>query len=270
MLTIFIPRLLFLSYIDIYVETALWCAKMQQLRSVIMRFPLAAWLLLLAGSFATAQGNLCDAATPSTVGKDAGVIIQKVTLSGKWGSDAAVVYLPAQQPAAGAVVFSHSSIQADGASTDMHPFALTLARAGAVVIMPERSLLWPPADKLTNREGAVVFCAAHWLMDHAKLFNNGMPVVNENRTIVREGYAYVGPRVCDPALASDCRYTDPFDSPEQYRRVDVWVPVGETEGADSTVKIISDEGLYPARYIQQHLGLAPIKLMASISSSTGS
>jgi hypothetical protein len=230
---------------------------------------LLALLLLFTGSFAAAQDNLCDAAIASTVDKDSGVTVQRVTLSGKWGNNTAVVYLPGQRPAAGAVVFSHSSIRADGVSTDMHPFALALARAGAVVIMPERSLIWPPTDKLTNREGAVVFCAAHWLVDHSNVFNNGMPVLSEHRTIVRVGYAYVGPRVCDPVVPADCRYADPFDS-NQYDRVHVWVPVGETEGGDSTVKIISDGGLHPARFLQHHLGLAPIKLIATASQPSGS
>jgi hypothetical protein len=55
-----------------------------------MRFSLAATLLILTASLSLAQNqvkeNFCDAASATTVGHDAGVIIQSVTLSGKWGS----------------------------------------------------------------------------------------------------------------------------------------------------------------------------------------
>jgi hypothetical protein len=91
------------------------------------------------------------------------------------------------------------------------PFALSLAHAGAAVIVPEQPLLWPPNDDYqTNREGAVVVCAEHWLVDHTKVLNDGKPIVNEKNIVVREGYAYVGPRVCDPAAPSNCNRTDPF------------------------------------------------------------
>jgi len=53
-----------------------------------MRFSLAATLLTLTASLSFAQNQVeekfCDAASATTVGHDAGVIIQRVTLSGKW------------------------------------------------------------------------------------------------------------------------------------------------------------------------------------------
>jgi hypothetical protein len=182
-----------------------------------MRFSLAATLLILTASLSFAQNQVeekfCDAASATTVGHDAGVIIQRVTLSGKWGSNSATVYLPDKEIPEGAVLFSHSAIQADGGlSVDLLPFALTLAHAGAVVIVPERSLLWLPTGRSTNREGAVVICAEHWLIDHTKVFNNGEPTVNDGNRVVRWGYAYVGPRLCDPAVPSDCDYMSPFAS----------------------------------------------------------
>jgi hypothetical protein len=145
-----------------------------------MRFSLAATLLILTASLSFAQDQVkekfCDAASATTVGHDTGVIIQRVTVSGKWGSNSPTVYLPDKETAEGAVLFSHSAIQADGGlSVDLLPFALT--HAGAVVIVPERSLLWLPTGRSTNREGAVVICAEHWLIDHTKVFNNGEPTV---------------------------------------------------------------------------------------------
>ena len=54
-----------------------------------MRFSLAATLLVLTASLTFAQNQskekLGDAASATTVGHDAGVMIQRVILSGKWG-----------------------------------------------------------------------------------------------------------------------------------------------------------------------------------------
>jgi hypothetical protein len=235
-------------------------------------------LLVLSASVSVAQDHnqqkLCDAASASTVDHDAGVIVQKVTLSGKWGRVDATVYLPDKEIAEGGVVFSHSSIQADGAATDLLPFALTLARSGAAVIVPERSLLWPPTDRATNREGAVVVCAERWLVDHTKVFNNGEPTINAQNIVMRTGYAYVGPRLCDPAVPSDCHLMEPFISEacdlKHYCRESVWIPVGETEGGDNTRRIISDGGSKSARWLQRRLGLAPITALVTASSSSGS
>jgi hypothetical protein len=171
-------------------------------------------------------------------------------------------------------VFSHSSIHADGTSTDLLPLALTLARAGAAVIVPERSLIWPPTDRSTNREGAVVICAEHWLIDHTKVFNDGKPTVNDKNIVVREGYAYIGPLLCDPKVPLDCAYTDPFSTGDaaasQYSRHNVWVSVGQTSGGDNTRRIISDRGSQAAGFIQKQLGLAPIRARVIIPSSSGS
>jgi hypothetical protein len=241
-----------------------------------VRFLSAASLLVLTASVALSQDRLCDAGSASTVDHNAGVIVQKVTLSGKWGRNDATVYLPDKEVAEGAVVFSHSAIHSDtGASVDLLPFALTLARAGAAVIVPERSLVWPPTDRFTNREGAVVICGEHWLVDHAKVFNHGEPTINDKNIIVRTGYAYVGPRVCDPTIPSDCNFVDPFNSEDcalkHYCRQSVSVPVGETSGGDNTQRILSDGGTQSARWLEKQLGLAPIgAVVAAASFKSGS
>jgi hypothetical protein len=63
-----------------------------------MRILMAATLLVCCAraGFAQDQGteNLCNPASASTVDSDGGVIIQKVVLSGKWGSNEATVYFP--------------------------------------------------------------------------------------------------------------------------------------------------------------------------------
>jgi hypothetical protein len=129
-----------------------------------MRILVAATLLVCCAPAGLAQDqgteNLCNPASASTVNRDGGVIVQRVMFSGKWGSNEATVYLPDKKIADGAVVFSHSAIHSDtGASVELLPFALTLARAGAAVVVPRRTLTWLPSDRSTNREGAVVICA---------------------------------------------------------------------------------------------------------------
>jgi hypothetical protein len=262
-------RLSFLSVVDYYDRGEVFD----------MRILVAATLLVCCARAGFAQDhgteNLCNPASASTVGRDGGVIIQRVVLSGKWGSNEANVYLPDKKIADGAVVFSHSAIHSDtGASVDLLSFALTLARAGAAVVVPQRTLTWLPSDRSTNREGAVVICAEHWLVDHTILFNNGEPTVDHTNTVVREEYAYVGPRLCDPAIVSDCHLKVPLSSEDcargHYCRHGVWVPVGETEGGDSTLRILSDGGLESAQWLQRHLGLAQIVALASQKGGSGS
>jgi hypothetical protein len=235
-----------------------------------MCFRLAAVLLILS-SFAIAKdqdrGEFCEAVSDSTATPDIGVTIRKVELSGDWGRNDALAYLPLKKIAEGGIVFSHSSIRMDNASVDLRPLAITLARAGAAVIVPERSLTWPPTDNSTNRESAVTICAAHWIVDHTNVANNGKPTISDN-IVVRNGYAYVGPRLCDPAVRSSCHFINPIrwpDARSQHYRESVWVPVGETEGSDCTSSIISDRGLEVAHWLQRHLGLAPIAAVAGPS-----
>jgi hypothetical protein len=249
-----------------------------------MSFRVAATLLLLSASLALAQGRskdkLCDAASATTVSHDAGVIVQKVLLSGKWGHHEAIAYLPDKEIVDGAVLFSHSAIHADtGASVDLLPFALTLAHAGAAVIVPERPLIWPPTDRAMNREGPMVICAEHWLIDHTKVFNNGeatLKTVNDKNIVEREGYAYVGPLLCDPAVPSACEFIDPFIAEncalKRYCRTPGFVvAIGEIGGGDNTQNILSDGGLWAARAIQKQLGLSPIKELVAVTlSSSGS
>src|SRR5262244_510768 len=87
-----------------------------------MRIPLAAVLLACCApaGFTQDQGteNLCDPTSVTTVDHDDGVIVQRLLLSGKWGSNEATAYFPQKEIADGAVVFSHSVIQADTGSVN--------------------------------------------------------------------------------------------------------------------------------------------------------
>lgn len=243
------------------------------------RYVSAISLIFVCASFAVSQDHrkelLCNFGSATTVEHKAGVIVQKVTLSGKWGTTDATVYLPGKEVSDGAVVFSHSAIHADtGTSVNLLALALTLSQAGAAVIVPQRTLIWPPTSRSGNRRAEPVVCAEHWLIDHTRVFNNGEPSVNEDNVVVREGYGYVGPRLCDPDVTSNCNFTDPLNledcSLKHYCRDSVWVPIGETEGGDNTNHILSDGGLRAARWLQQRLKLAPIPLLASRVSASGS
>lgn len=212
------------------------------------------------------------AASAVTVDHDGGVTVQKVTLSGKWGHQEATFYLPEKEIADGAVLFSHSAIHADsGASVDLHPFALTLAHAGAAVMLPERTMNWPAADATMNREGAEVVCAEHWLVDHTKVFNDGeatVKPVNGRDIVVRESYAYVGPNLCDPTFAPSCELTDPFHFDDcgytRYCRTSVvYVCIGEYQPR-VTDHVLSSGWLREAQFIQKLLGLAPIPSPAAV------
>lgn len=243
-----------------------------------MYFRSSVILLIYCVSVVLAQDqgkeNLCNPTSSTTVDHDNGVIIQKVVVSGKWGSNEVMVYLPDKAIVDGAVVISHSAINGDYGSVGLLPFALTLARAGAAVVVPRRILTWLPPDRVANREGAAVICAEHWLVEHTKVFNDGEPTVNQENIVVREGYAYVGPRICDSEVASECHLTDPFlygdYSLKHYWRYNLWVPMGETEGHDSTNDILSDGGLKAARWLQRRLNLAPIETIASQGPASGS
>lgn len=250
-----------------------------QLRAV-MRVTVGITLLLCCSALAvcqSAKASLCGTTGVSTTDHVAGVTVQKLTLNGKWGTNDAIAYVPDKEIVDGAVLISHSTIHADsGGSVDLGPFAMTLARAGAAVVVVQRTLMWPPTDRSANREGAPAICAEYWLVDHTKVFNNGEPTVNEvsgNNIVVREGYAYVGPRLCDPTVVSDCEFTDPFVFPgdcdlKHYCRQSVWVPIGETAGADGTTHFLSDAGFWTARWLQRQLKLAPIEALVSPTSAS--
>jgi hypothetical protein len=249
-----------------------------------MRILVAATLLVCSTSMVLAQTqdheNLCNSASATTVSHADGVIVQKVPLSGSWGTNEATAYLPDKEIADGGIVFSHSAIRSDsGASQDLLALALTLAHAGAAVIVPSRTLIWPATDQWMNREGGVVICAEHWLIDHTKVFNDGrgtVQTVNGKENIaVRWGYGYVGPALCNPSVNSYCERTTPFSFDDcgytRYCRTSiVGVPIGETNGVDNTNHILSAGGLREAQWLQRQLGLTPIGAVVTPHLSAGS
>jgi hypothetical protein len=248
-----------------------------------MRILASATLLVFSASLALCQNprseNLCNAASVTTVSHADGVIVREVVLSGKWGTNKATAYLPDKEIADGGIVFSHSEIHSGtGASMSLLALALTLAQAGAAVIVPHRTLLWPATDEWMNREGGVVICAQHWLIDHAKVFNNGegtsQPKDGE-KILVREGYAYVGPLLCDPSETSYCEHKMPFlfddcGYTRYCRTAIVHLQIGEADHGDRTKQMLSEGGLWAAQWLQRHLGLMPIGTLQTSHPASGS
>jgi hypothetical protein len=222
-----------------------------------MTFRSIATMILVTVSVAHAQEGHCDVTQARTVEHLDGVVVHELTLTGAWGANKARALLPDERSVESDIVFSHSVIHSeDGTSTDLFPFALTLAQAGAAVIVPERSLMWPQKDSSMNREGGLVMCAARWLVENAKVPDGGERITNDEPNVIREFYAYVGPRICDQTISGDCHLTSPLDSSPH--RQHVWVPLGETEGHDNTMQVIADRGLSSAQWLQKRLGLRPI------------
>lgn len=211
-------------------------------------------LCCLASSLAFAQDNFCRAAVASTNAQADGITVQKVTLSGPWGSNEATVFIPDKEVAG--VVFSHSTIKAEGREIDMTPEALTLARAGAAVIVPDRKIIWPPTEVSSNREGGVVICAARWLMTRT-------PAPRErvvDGRVYREPYGYVGPNICDPNEPSGCRLMTPFQH-------DAWALLAENERGGDHVPGMISHGSGVARSIQKLLRLDEIHKAEGASKS---
>jgi hypothetical protein len=129
-----------------------------------------------------------------------------------------------------------------------------------------------------NREGGVVICAQHWLIDHTKVFNEGkgtVQMVDGKNVVVREGYGYVGPALCNPSVTSYCEHTGPFTFDDcgytRYCRTSmVDVPIGEIIGVDNTNHLLSTGALREAQWLQRNLGLIPIGALATPHPASGS
>jgi hypothetical protein len=217
-----------------------------------------------------ARFNDCTPARVSDIGKTTNVVVQKVILGGKWGSNVATAFIPMKKVADGGVVLSHSAIHTEqGATIDLAPLALTLARAGSAVIVADGTIQLPASGNPMNREAPATFCAAHWLLDHVQFDRDGS-------ADGKYTFAFVGPRLCDQSsTSSNCTYSEPFNSepdgfPGSYHRHAFWVPVAETEGGDNTQGLIADGGLLRiAQSIQRTLGLAPVSPIVFSSSPKG-
>ncbi len=144
-----------------------------------MRILVIATLVVYSASLALSQNrrdeNLCNAASTATVHHADGVIVKELVLSGKWVTNKATAYLPDKEIADGGIVFSHSAIHSDtGASMRPAGFCSDIGSGWCGCDCPASDFsLWPATDQWMNREGGVVICAEHWLIDHAKVFNNG-------------------------------------------------------------------------------------------------
>ena len=61
------------------------------------------------------------------------------------------------------ILFSHSAIHSYKGTTDLLPFAMAMARAGAASLVLDRTIKWEPFDEAANRDHSVMECAALWM-----------------------------------------------------------------------------------------------------------
>ena len=67
------------------------------------------------------------------------------------------------------IVFSHSAIHGLNGSADLLQFATAVARAGAASIVLDGTLNWEIPAQASRRPGAVMNCAAQYLVSHVNI-----------------------------------------------------------------------------------------------------
>ena len=99
--------------------------------------------------------------------------------------------------------------------------------------------------------------------------------MNGEKVLVREGYAYVGPELCNPSETSYCEHKMPFlfddcGYTRYCRTAIVHLQIGETGHGDRTNEILSAGGLWEAQWLQRHLGLMPVGTLQTSHPASGS
>lgn len=151
--------------------------------------------------------------------------VQTVKLSIPSGVATAYAYIPESSQKLPGVVFSHSEVRYADSTADLLPLAKDVARAGAVVVVLDGRMLWPPADQSTNRErGQFTIAALNWMLSHAN--------VDPGRV------AYVGPQFRDPGNPDTLRSFNEKDG-VQYS---AWVPLGEPHNPGNMTELSKSEG----------------------------
>ena len=151
--------------------------------------------------------------------------VQTIKLSIPSGVVNAYAYIPQAGQRLPGIVFSHSTVRYSDSTADLLPLARDLAREGAVVIVVDGTMLWPPQDQNTNRErGDFTIAALSWMLKHTK--------VDPGRV------AYVGPQFRDPGSPDVLRSFNEEDG-VQYS---AWVPLGEPLNPGNMTVLPKSEG----------------------------
>ena len=195
--------------------------------------------ILLALAFSTQVTG--QSIKTSAIERRDGLRVQILSLS--VGSQAATarVYFPDVQHKVAAVVFSHSRIKSDQGETDLLPFAESVARAGAAVVVLDRTLFWRTGDdpEINRGGGAIVVAAEDWVL------------AQENVDFSR--FAYVGPRFHNPNEDDALQTFKSKQSPSQHGPD--WVPLGEPNGDSTRFLVDPNRRQRVGRFLEQDLQL---------------
>jgi len=115
------------------------------------------------------------------------------------------------------VLLSYSEIQLAESRTKLIGVGIELAKAGAFVMLLERSLVWEAQNHPVDRDPRMLDCASDWL------------VSQKNLDLLHT--TYVGPKVQDET--GKPRYPSGFAHAPQPRRGDLWFPLGETQDGNT-------------------------------------
>jgi len=183
---------------------------------------------------------LAQSVKVSAVSAHDGVTVKSLTISTSSEHTVAYLYLPQESHKVAAVVFSHARIKSAQSDVDLLPFAESVAKAGAAVIVLNRVLDWRPGDEVdvNRRGGGLVLTAETWLLSQDN--------VDGSR------FAYVGPRFHNPTLNDELTLSSPDRSP-------AWVPLGEPRG-DGTGLVVDPKRIsVVSQFLQRNLQLEIVK-----------
>lgn len=117
------------------------------------------------------------------------------------------------------VLFSYSEIKVAESRTELLPVAIQLAKAGATVILLERSFVWEPQSVPTDRDPQLLDCASGWFLSQKDL-----DVLHTT---------YVGPKMLGEM--------GKLRLPSGFVHTPLWVPLGETQDGNDTLALTKPE-----------------------------
>lgn len=123
------------------------------------------------------------------------------------------------------VLFSFSELKVAKNRIELLPVAIQLAKAGAIVMLLEGSLVWEPNSVPTGRDTQLLDCASDWFLSQKDL-----DVLHTT---------YVGPKMLGET--GKLRLPSGFVHTPKPGRGDLWVPLGETQDGNDTLAFTKPE-----------------------------
>jgi hypothetical protein len=182
-----------------------------------------------------------------------GLAIQTLSISTPSEQATAHSYVPERPGPLAAIVIALSAIKFPSTTVNLEPFAITLARAGAAVIVLDRTLEWPlPSDDQSRKGGAMLFAAEDWLLNNA-------PVDGRR-------FAWIGRYFYDPDDETRLRGLGRIQDGIRPRQ---FVPLVEPVNSENTDMLMKPDGLLGhAKWLQRELHLDPIYQIQETELST--